>query len=112
MNSFWWCWWFGYGHGVRAMIESYPLICIGFATFFDYYLKNKKTLIVVSTLFIILFNIKSVDLYRANVIHYDSMTAKAFFYTTFKINFSEKDKKYIESILEHPDYEKALKANP
>lgn len=108
LNSSWWCWWFGGGHGARAMIETYPLIAIGFAALFERFLIVKRKLIIGVSLFLILFNIKSVDLYRANIIHYDSMTYKAFMYSTFKILFSEEDKNYLKTLYEKPDYQGAL----
>jgi len=108
LNSSWWCWWFGGGHGARAMIETYPLIAIGFASFFDHFFILKKKIVIAFSIFMILFNIKSVDLYRANIIHYDSMTCKAFMYTSLKILFSPEDKIYLKTIYQKPNYEKAI----
>lgn len=108
LNSSWWCWWFGGGHGARAMIETYPLIAIGFAAFFEKFFVLKKKLVITFTVFFIAFNIKSVDLYRANIIHYDSMTYKAFVYGTFKIIFSDEDKNYLKTLYQPPDYQRAL----
>ncbi len=107
LNSSWWCWWFGGSYGARAMIETYPLLAIGFAAFFDFMLVKVRRVVLVATSVLILFNIKSVDLYRANIIHYDSMTAKAFTYTTFKLFFSKEDKDYLQNLYLKPDYEKA-----
>ena len=90
------------------MIETYPLIAIGFAAFFERFLLLKRKLTIGITVFLILFNIKCVDLYRANIIHYDSMTYKAFVYSTFKIIFSEEDKNYLKTLYEAPDYQRAL----
>jgi hypothetical protein len=109
LNSSWWCWWFGGSHGARAMIETYPLLIIGFAGFFSgLQVKFRKTIWYV-TGFLILFNLKSVDLYRANIIHFDSMTPKAFTYTTFKLFFSEEDKAYLKTLYKAPDYQKAMR---
>lgn len=107
LNSSWWSWWFGGGHGARAMIECYPLLSIGFAALlrFDNAI-YRKIIIGLSTL-LILFNIKSSYFYRVNVIHYDSMTAKAYFYTMFKIYVTDEEQKEMEKWLVHPDTEKA-----
>ncbi len=109
LNSSWWCWWFGGSHGARAMIETYPLIAIGFASFFQFMNQRfkKPTWYVIG--FLILFNLKSVDLYRANIIHFDSMTPRAFLYTSIKLFFSEEDKAYLKTLYQAPDYNKALR---
>ncbi len=109
LNSSWWCWWFGGGHGGRAMIETYPLLAIGFASAFEHFTVVKRKVLIGLASFLILFNIKSVDLYRANIIHYDSMTYKAFVYTTFKLTFSDEDKAYLETLYVKPNYDKALR---
>lgn len=109
LNSSWWCWWFGGSYGARAMIETYPLIAIGFACFFDVLFIKARKLFLTFMVFLILFNIKSVDLYRANIIHYDSMTAKAFVYTSLKLFFTPEEKEYLKTLYQKPDYEKALR---
>lgn len=108
LNSSWWCWWFGGSHGARAMIETYPLLAIGFAGFIDGVKVKYRKPSWYMLGFFILFNLKSVDLYRANIIHFDSMTPKAFAYTTFKLFFTEEDKAYLKTLYKAPDYEKAL----
>lgn len=108
LNSSWWCWWFGGSYGARAMIETYPLLAIGFVCFFDYVAAaRKKTMAWVCSI-LILFNIKSVDLYRVNTIHFDGMTYKAFMYTSFKLFFSPEEKEYLKTLYQIPDYNKAL----
>jgi hypothetical protein len=107
LNSSWWCWWFGGSYGARAMIETYPLLAIGFAAFFDFVVRSKKVIAWICSL-LILFNIKSVDLYRVNTIHYDGMTYKAFLYTSFKLFFSPEEKEYLKTLYQRPDYAKAL----
>lgn len=107
VNSSWWSWWFGGSHGARAMIESYPLLSIGFAALLITDKSIYRKLIIGISTFLILLNIKSSYFYRVNVIHYDSMTAKAFFYTLFKIYVTDEEQKNMEKWLEHPDDQKA-----
>lgn len=107
INSSWWCWWFGGGHSARAMIESYPLLTIGFASAFEIVKEQKRKLLAGVCWFLIAFNLKSVDLYRASIIHYDSMTYKAFVYTSFKILFSPEDKEYLKTLYKAPNYASA-----
>jgi hypothetical protein len=109
LNSSWWCWWFGGSHGARAMIETYPLLAVGFAACFEFIKDRFKKPVWYVCGFLILFNLKSVDLYRANIIHFDSMTPRAFAYTTFKLFFSEEDKAYLKTLYRAPDYQKALR---
>lgn len=109
LNSSWWCWWFGGSYGARSMIETYPLLALGFVSLFDRILARWKKITCFLCTFFILFNIKSVDLYRANIIHFDSMTYKAFFYTSVRIFFSTEDKDYLRTLYKKPDYAKALR---
>lgn len=112
LNSSWWCWWFGGGYGARPMIETYPLLAIGFAAFYNQLFSyTKRKVAVTFTLFLILFNCKSVHLYRINAIHFDGMTFRAYLYTLFKIDATEEDKREIEKLIIRPDYKKALAGN-
>lgn len=111
LNSCWWCWWFGGGFGARSMIEVYPLLVIGFCSFFGKFKFGKYKLAFASIflVFMILHNIKSSYLSRVNKIHYDSMTFKAYQFLFFKINVTKEDDIYLETLYVHPDYEKAKK---
>ena len=111
LNCSWWCWWFGGGFGARSMIEVYPLLTIGFCNFFEQVNFRKYKLVIAGSVltFMILHNIKSSYLNRINKIHYDSMTFKAYQYLFFKINVTNEDDKYLETLYVHPDYDKARK---
>jgi len=109
VNSSWWCWWFGGGHGARGMIEVYPLLAPGFAVFYEKYLGSRYKSWLYASMLLVAFNIKSVDLYRRNIIHFDSMTFKAFVNTTFKIMYTEEEKAELQQLYAPPNYAKALK---
>ncbi len=109
LSSSWWCWWFGGGYSARSMIEFYPLLLIGFASFFS--IKSQtitaKRIVTVVFIFLTIHNIKSVDLYRRNRIHFDSMTWESYKYNFFKYVYSDEEAAYNETLQIAPNYEKA-----
>lgn len=46
--------------------------------------------------------------YKWSIIHWDSMSKEAFWFSGWKLNHSAADRKYLESVYIHPDNEKAL----
>lgn len=109
--SSWWCWWYGGSFGMRSMIDSYGLLAIWLAMFFQYILDRSKILLSVTVLlmgFLVYVNLHQTRLARINVIHFDSMTFNAY----KEIFLSENNRnKYNgeqwDAKLDHPDYDKA-----
>ncbi len=104
--SCWWCWWYGGGLGMRALIETYAILAIPLGEFLTWVLKKsaKKraillTLVTVFALRSAFFNVQ----YRFGIVHWDSMTRKAYFYSFWKVHGSAE----LYELLEAPDYEKA-----
>ncbi len=111
LNCCWWTWWFGGGFGARAMIETYPLLTIGFCLFFES-LRLSKILSLTGRVLLVFFflhNIKSAYFFRVNKIHYDSMTWEAYKYTFFRIVISDEECEYLKTLYQHPEPEKAKK---
>jgi len=105
--SSWWCWWFGGSYGHRAMIESYAIMSIPLGAFIQHVGRNfklRKTVIVLSTLFFIAFNLFQNYKYIYDSIHYDSMTKLAWVETITKL----KPTQLFYDLLIEPDYESAL----
>lgn len=117
--SCWWTWWFGGGFGYRAIIQFFAFLAFPMAEFYDVILQKWnfkstiinyfKTLILVFVVLIFAINnlIRHYQ-YKISAIHWDSMSKEAFWFLGWKINFSAEDRKYLESVFVHPDYEKAL----
>ncbi len=102
--SSWWCWWFGGSFGLRAMIDVYPLLAIALAAFFSSLLytgKISSKILSTGIVFFILLNLFQTIQYHYNIIHYDSMTMKAYTDRFGKISKADCD----SSLLLAPDYE-------
>ncbi|MEP7265139.1 MAG: hypothetical protein ABI772_11605 [Bacteroidota bacterium] len=76
----WWCWWYGGCFGGRSMIDYYPFLSIPLAALYEKSFRKTALLIPVCvfTLFFIYMNIFQSYQQRAFIIHYDSMTKKAY----------------------------------
>jgi len=104
----WWCWWYGGSFGQRSMIDLYPLLALPLAAYVESLHAMKplyKTLSIGLMLFFFLLNIFQGYQAKRNVIHYDSMSAKAYRDAFFRIEeYPGRD-----SLLVVPDYENAKK---
>lgn len=108
--SSWWCWWYGGSFGLRAMIDLYPLLAFPLASWLASILfqKNVGSKIIGTALtFLVVLNLFNTIQYHYNIIHYDSMTMKAYFNSFGKISKSDCDR----NLLRSPDYEKARTEN-
>jgi len=106
--SCWWNWWY-VGYGKRPMIDIYGILAIPLTAFYNYIFSKKLFLkIFVTTLliFFIYFNIFQVWQFRHAIVHYDSMTKKAYWYSLFKKNVSSE---FWNEYLQTPDYDGAMK---
>ncbi len=105
--SSWWCWWYGGSFSQRALIDLYPLLAFGFATFFyrvSFTSKIKKSIMYSFMTLLLLLNLFQTAQYKYNIIHYDSMTYKAYFNV-----FGTLDSKAVnQSFLSHPNHDKAI----
>ncbi len=103
----WWCWWYGGGFGARAMIVTYALLAFPLAGFLDdlprRYLLRPLFMILVVVL--IGWNQRQIYQYRRAIIHWDSMTKKAYWSAFWDLSPS---REYWKKYLKHPDYEEAL----
>jgi hypothetical protein len=114
LNSYvlfsWWSWWYGGGFGIRAMIDSYPLMAFPMAAFFQN-LYNKKTKIALYTstfigLLLVAFNLFQTKQYRSGIIHWDGMTKEAYWQSFGKLQITDTN---YWNLIKPPDYETAIK---
>jgi hypothetical protein len=104
--SSWWCWWYGGSFGMRTLIECYAILTIPLALTVSKLLENKqpvRTLVVSVIVMFIIWNLYTTYQYKRGIIHYDSMTAKA--YIKLFSNFHAPDG--YEKLLALPNYEEA-----
>lgn len=115
--SCWWCWWYGGSFSMRALIQTFPYIAIGFALMLHhvYYnlITNYKKRIKLSLNFVIIFlvfmHLKFWYQSKIGYVHYDSMTVKAYLFVLPRLDLNTKESTYYYSILEKPDVDAAFK---
>lgn len=104
----WWCWWYGGSFGSRPMVDVYGLLALPLAAFVAFFLKRSWLYKIVMSLLLgafIFLNQFQMSQYRTSLLHWDSMTQKAYFGIFLKKTWPEGYDKMIKI----PDYEKALK---
>lgn len=106
--SCWWCWWYGGSFGQRVFIDFYPMLALGFAGALTQIqsISHSKASKIVALSFLGLFvalNVFQTFQYSRGVIHYDSMTSRAYW------NVFGRDRRSPAQALElqAPDYEAA-----
>ncbi len=106
--SSWWCWWYGGSFSLRPMIDLYPLLCIPLAACLvaiGSLAKRQRYLFSGLLAFLVVLNICQTFQYKYNIIHYDAMTFRSYLNA-----FTKTERKATDtSLLDHPDYAKALK---
>lgn len=106
--SSWWCWWYGGSFGLRPMIDLYPLLAFALAAFFSSILYQKKISSKITGVLMGIFialNLFQTMQSHYNIIHFDSMTMKAYFNSFGKTSKADCDR----TLLKSPDYAKAIK---
>ncbi len=104
----WWCWWYGGSFGARPMIDTYGIMAIPLAAFLSFFMDQsvwQKRLVGLTLVILISLNQFQTYQYRISLLHWDSMTGKAYKGIFLKINWPEGYDKMIQV----PDYDKALK---
>jgi len=104
----WWAWWYGGSYSSRPMIDFYGLMAFPLAALLQYTIKlkiwAKASIITVFAAFVWLNQFQMTQ-YRTSLLHWDSMTKKAYWNILLKKNWPEGYDKMIQT----PDYEKAKK---
>jgi len=103
----WWSWWYGGGFGLRAFIDSYSLLAIPFAVFVSWALSRNvvvKTASVVLICALMALNIFQVKQYQMAIMHWDSMSEKAYWSIFLKL----KQPANFDQLIEKPDIDKAM----
>jgi hypothetical protein len=106
----WWCWWYGGGFGQRALIESYAILAIPFAAFCGWVLHRRWLLKGAFMLLLAAFvslNLFQTRQYYKGVIHWDSMSKKAYWNTYFRTRPAPN----LYEVIEPPDYSAALQGD-
>lgn len=103
----WWCWWYGGSFGSRPMVESYALMAIPLAAFYNW-LEHQHHLLRYVSIFIILLA-TSLNLFQTQqtktCLHWDGMTKEAYWSNFTTLGYPEG----IDDMIKPPDYDKAVK---
>lgn len=102
----WWCWWYGGGYSIRALVDSYVIMALPLAALLDAAGRRRKigfTLVAGLMLVLIIHNNFQIKQYRYGTINFDGMTKEAYWYSFGKIHPGSD----FWPLLKTPDYEKA-----
>lgn len=107
----WWTWWYGGGFGPRPLIDYYGLLALPMAAFYSTVLRTKLVLripvLLLGTFFLAFSLLKSYQ-YTKGILHYDSMTRKAYWMMFWRTTAPGA----YWSSLKSPDYDRAKRGLP
>ncbi|MFN8393836.1 MAG: hypothetical protein U0176_04095 [Bacteroidia bacterium] len=108
--SCWWCWWYGGCFGQRVLIDYYPMLALGMGALFTWAwnaLNHRAYRIAAVSVvgFFIVLNLFQTFQFSRGVIHYDSMSARAYWNAFGRDRRSPTQAQELEA----PDYESAKK---
>ena len=116
--SAWWCWWYGGGFGMRALVQCYAILAIPMAAFyeriFSFSFKTQLFTILSRSITVILFScflcINQIQMFQYDhwMISCDSMSKEAYWHVFGRFSI-DGDSEKLERELNHPDYEAAMK---
>ena len=102
----WWTWWYGGSFGSRPLIDTYALLALPLAVYFQRMLEESQTwirqLILAAVVGLVGLNLVQTYQYNSGVIHHDSMSREAYFEVLQTFDYPSKES------LDAPDYEAAL----
>ena len=102
----WWCWWYGGGFGLRGFVDSYALLAFPLAAFIAVFMEKSRKYFLLPVLGLFIFhNVFMITQALHGVIHYDSMTSRAYWAGIGRTQTSPQVTKYMEQ----PDYNMARK---
>jgi hypothetical protein len=103
----WWAWWYGGSFGARPLIDTYALLALPLAVYFQRMLEEApawlRRISLVAVASLVVLNLVQTYYYTAGYLHHDSMTRAAYFHVMRHADFAPRE------LLEAPDYEAALK---
>lgn len=116
--SCWWDWHFGGGFGGRGFIQYYAFLAIPIASLTDYIIAEEpwfrfkswlQAIFLVIIFCGIFINIGQAYQCNVSLLHYDSMTKKAYWHVFGRYKLSGADTKRYWDMLKPPNYEKMRK---
>jgi len=107
----WWCWWYGGGFSIRAMVDAYCILALSLASlhFFIYNKQKYKVVKVVYSILLLLLvslNLFQTYQYKLGYIHYDSMSKTAYKNTFLRLEYQP------DSVFVDPPWSEAARGIP
>lgn len=93
----WWMWYYGWGFGARAMIDSYAILAIALGALLNYITAQKRLFQFISfsvLLFVLWLNLYQTKQFEMGAIQGDHMNRKFYFRVWNKLHPSPEDWKY------------------
>ena len=113
--SSWWDWGYGGAFGMRALVQTYAFLVFPFAFFINRFVNlfNKFFYKIIAVLFFITascffcyLNIYQTYQMKNSLLHWDSMTKEAYWYTFLT---TDVDRVYLEKLFKNPNYDEMRK---
>lgn len=104
----WWCWWYGGSFSARALVEFYVVMSFPLGAFFAFIIQRNfiiKGITTAVVVFLLWLNLYQSQQYRSSLLHWDSMSKKAYWGIWGRQSWPEN----YEQMLIHLDAEKAKK---
>ena len=104
----WWCWWYGGSFGSRPMVDIYGILAVPLGITVDKILRSKRLLkfvLLFVLAFMVFLNQFQMKQYRSSLLHWDSMTGRAYMGIFLRQSWPGG----YEDMVKSPDYDKALK---
>jgi hypothetical protein len=121
--SSWWCWWYGGGFGMRALVQSYAILAFFLAAFFEKIFSIEwkpkfrrpqlglKYIMIALLCFFLSLNLIQSYQYNKGLVHFDSMSKSAYWLTFGKFELTGMDNGRYWTLLKPIDYQKAVKGD-
>jgi len=119
--SSWWCWWFGGGFGMRALVQFYVFMAFFLCVFVEKVIDSTffnvtadrliKYGVSIAFMLCISLNLIQTYQYKSGMLHHSSMTKEAYWTVFGKFELSGGENAKYWSSLKEPDVEGAIKGN-
>lgn len=117
--SSWWDWGFGGAYGMRALVQTYAFLAIPLAFFMKWVSSIAKLKIRIPVaiatglcaLFFVTLNLVHMVQIKGSVLHWDSMTKEAYWFTFFKTKYTQAERDHLQTLLKKPDYDAMRKGD-
>jgi energy-converting hydrogenase Eha subunit A len=102
VTASWGCWWYGGSFGMRALVETFPILAFPMTAFFETILSKrpvyKISIACIAGLFVLLNLFQSAQ-YLKSVIYFEGMNYKAYYFVFGKLSLTEQEQITLTNLL-------------